>query len=1025
NYSNVLQLIEATPGKTDEDKTSMKRAAQRGEYAPKQTALFLNSDALREKLLPEQELKALASRADKTIAQLRPIVKQAKASQAAQEHKRDLDAIPALIEKCASPEATVRREAVQELGRIGDPQSAPVMIKLMKDTDETVRINAILALGWMQSKEAVPALIDAIKGKDLVMRRRAAQALGQIGDPRAVKPLIGIIGDKDCDVAVNASMSLGWLKAREAVPELLKIVTKLNRQEAYQRIRMLAAIQALGHIGDTAALPALEKWAKEAGDFPFSRRGNVKIANVYSTAQSLGLQGHAELAIAEIKAGGRSEIGVRQSDFLATKDQFYRLTRTFNALAGRPDTMKTTEKIEVFWPSLWEAGMTGIHMAWGLQDCDPAKYLQALTAASDLDLCWIDILPADGNAFGGKDFYSSSRLHSVEKPGAELILLKHRNEPAFQGFWWEELYPEVRMTPQEFEDWMNTRYGADYRRKLGLKADETVFDTDGRVLTECSGPLKTAYLRCAAEKLLASWRESQEWLHGLRKGCAFTYSISTAQLFKYPGLTAKAGAVIDVNGPESYQSFGRYNAFIMEMYKDGEARPAMSEFYNWYAPSPAHDIRGFAQHLMHGECFYVFAIHQLFEQGSTYDMWSWDASRWSNFKKIFQKARKIREYLAVPASAANVGLLCTDLTTLEFDSLKFLSASLPLRWDQHQAALWTALNQSQIPTDIIWTETMTPAKLARYRVLVLMDAKIVTDNQAQLIRNWVKDGGTLIAGGTTSLFDDSAALRKNYLLADIFGIDYMDNIGVADPAKIDTFCWERGGKKATALKAVSGLDPANFRNHVHRDIKPVKSLGIYKTTDKASAFLPEIAPGTSCEYDMPLGYDKVKPTSATALAAFANGDPALTINTVGKGLCYFWTPTYPGLCHVSSEWEMQSNKYDFWPNVRELLAAMVKGGLAYGKAALPVAVTGISKEIEVTVRQQPEHNRWMVHLLDYDPKSASVKSAAMTVYPPAGKAVKRIFYPDTDTEIKFAPADNGVAAQLRDFEVHDMLVIEF
>ncbi|MDD5679167.1 MAG: hypothetical protein PHW60_14430, partial [Kiritimatiellae bacterium] len=42
NYSNVLQLIEATPGKTDEDKTSMKRAAQRGEYAPKQTALFLN-----------------------------------------------------------------------------------------------------------------------------------------------------------------------------------------------------------------------------------------------------------------------------------------------------------------------------------------------------------------------------------------------------------------------------------------------------------------------------------------------------------------------------------------------------------------------------------------------------------------------------------------------------------------------------------------------------------------------------------------------------------------------------------------------------------------------------------------------------------------------------------------------------------------------------------------------------------------------------------------------------------------------
>ncbi len=176
---------------------------------------------------------------------------------------------------------------------------------------------------------------------------------------------------------------------------------------------------------------------------------------------------------------------------------------------------------------------------------------------------------------------------------------------------------------------------------------------------------------------------------------------------------------------------------------------------------------------------------------------------------------------------------------------------------------------------------------------------------------------------------------------------------------------------------------------------------------------------------MPLGYDVTKPVSAETLAKFANGDPALTVNRFGQGLCYFWTPIYPGLCHVASDWEMEPNRYEFWPNVRELLAAMVQGGLAHRQATLPVEVTGVSKEVEVTVRQQPEQNRWMIHLLNYDPKVGLVKAPRLIVHPPAGKAVKRLFYPDTGTEVAFSAGENGVTATLRDFEVHDMAVTEW
>jgi hypothetical protein len=504
----------------------------------------------------------------------------------------------------------------------------------------------------------------------------------------------------------------------------------------------------------------------------------------------------------------------------------------------------------------------------------------------------------------------------------------------------------------------------------------------------------------------------------VRKGCAFTFSISHRHISTYPGVTALAGSVIDANGPETYQCFGRDNAFMMEQHKDGEARPVMCEFYNWYTPSPAHEIRGFAQHLMHGECFYNFALEHIFKYSTAYN-WTWDASRWDSLGKVYRKARKIREYLTVPRSAANVALVASEMTACRFGTR---SSSLGCRWYQNQCALWTALQQSQIPADVIWAETLTAEKLARYRVLVLSDARMLSAGQQALIRRWVEDGGTLIATGATSLYDETPAPQANYGLADVFGVSYAGLSSIPSPDNADTFCFVHD---QPPLPVQSGLTPESVQDYVHRDVKPLKSLATYTVSEKAAAHLPGMTAGTRCEYDLPLGYERVKNVSAVTLATFANGDPALAVNKAGKGVCYFWTLLSPGLCHVTSGWEMDSNNKDFWPNVRELLAAMVKGGLAHQQASLPVEVTGVSKEVEVTVRQQPEHSRWMVHLLDYDPKSVGVKGALMTVHPPEGWTVKRLFYPDTGTEIAFAAVESGVTAGLREFQVHDMAVVEW
>ena len=1013
NPSNVLMRIAAATDKTAAEIGEAKAAVSRSrsanpiDHGTRAMTFFFHGREAREALMPEAQLAEHVNRAEKAIAELRPLVKAAKAGRLARERQADAVRIPELIKNLSSTDVTVRQEAALELGRIGDPKSASALIEALADADEQVRINAILALGWMQAKEAVPALITLAEGQDVRMKRRAVQALGQIGDTRAVKPLLARVADSDTYTMENAILALGWLKAKEAVPELLAIVTTGDKKNWLQRKRMLAAIRSLGNIGDSAALPALETIRDTANDFP--SKGHVfgnqaafagtKASNIYSTDKSLGLQGHAELALELINAGGLAKPGIAQADFLASQDRFYAVRKRFNALAGRPDFARKIgfkEDWPSFLPYLKEAGFTGVHNAWGMNGVDPVKFFEVIQRAGELDLLWLDVLPLVG-------------MTEIEKPAGDLILQRYQNEPAFAGFWSEEWYPQVGAAPGEFEAWFQAKYGKDPRQQYGLPADYVVS------AKMADGPLKTEFAQFCGEKMIAAWRESQEWMHGMRKSCAYTFSISHRIFVKYIGVTGPVGGAVDAPGPEAYQSFGRDNAFMLEMHKDGEARPVMGEYYNWYSPSAAHEVRGFAQHLMHGECFYNFALEQVFKYPLWYN-WTWDNTRWDNARTIFQKAARIKEYLEVPASAANVAQLCSEMTALHFND----SSPLGARWYQQQASLWTALQQSQIPADVIWTETLTADKLARYRAIVMTDAKILTDAQTGLLREWVKQGGVLIAGGSSSLFDFLPAVRENYRLADVFGVDYAGFAGVTDPALNDTLCFQL---KAPPLPVEAGMALPAVRNHVHREVKPVRSIGTYTVTGGAA--LPGLAPGAVCEYDMPLGYDKVKPTTAETLAAFANGDPAVLLNKVGTGLCYFWTPIYPGLCHVASEWENDANRKDFWPNAREILAAMVKGGLAHQQANLPVEVAGVGVETEVTVRQQPDRNRMMVHLLNYDSRLDMVKSPRLTVHPPAGKTVKRIFYPDTDTPVAFTTTDTGVTAALRDYQVHDMVVVEW
>jgi len=86
---------------------------------------------------------------------------------------------------------------------------------------------------------------------------------------------------------------------------------------------------------------------------------------------------------------------------------------------------------------------------------------------------------------------------------------------------------------------------------------------------------------------------------------------------------------------------------------------------------------------------------------------------------------------------------------------------------------YQALVEARIPFEMVDDRLMTPDRLAPFRVLVLADVAAMSDKQCQQIRDFVANGGRIVATGETSLYDETGKRRANFGLSDLFGCDYV------------------------------------------------------------------------------------------------------------------------------------------------------------------------------------------------------------------------------------------------------------
>lgn len=134
---------------------------------------------------------------------------------------------------------------------------------------------------------------------------------------------------------------------------------------------------------------------------------------------------------------------------------------------------------------------------------------------------------------------------------------------------------------------------------------------------------------------------------------------------------------------------------------------------------------------------------------------------------IYSWAADNERYLQYQKPIARVAIIYSQ-TTAWFYGGKEAQAKV-----ENYALGWCgALIESRIPFEMVHERMLTRENLSRFRALILPNIACLSDLQARQLRVFVEAGGSIIATHETGLFDEDGSPRKDFALADLFGVRF-------------------------------------------------------------------------------------------------------------------------------------------------------------------------------------------------------------------------------------------------------------
>ena len=92
--------------------------------------------------------------------------------------------------------------------------------------------------------------------------------------------------------------------------------------------------------------------------------------------------------------------------------------------------------------------------------------------------------------------------------------------------------------------------------------------------------------------------------------------------------------------------------------------------------------------------------------------------------------------------------------------------------EDHINGWYQALIEARIPFELVHDRLLDAAHVSQFKTLILPNIAALSDAQCDQLRAFVNNGGSVIATYETSLCDEWGVRRKDFGLADLFGVDW-------------------------------------------------------------------------------------------------------------------------------------------------------------------------------------------------------------------------------------------------------------
>ena len=140
-------------------------------------------------------------------------------------------------------------------------------------------------------------------------------------------------------------------------------------------------------------------------------------------------------------------------------------------------------------------------------------------------------------------------------------------------------------------------------------------------------------------------------------------------------------------------------------------------------------------------------------------------------ERIYQWHFEHERYLRNEAPLARVALLHSEQTAAYHPGV-----AQGDRHEDHMLGMYHALIEARIPFELVHEGFLTPEHLDQFKLLILADAAALSDAQCTALRSYVSRGGSLLATFSSSLYDETGRQRKDFGLADLFGVSFAGQI---------------------------------------------------------------------------------------------------------------------------------------------------------------------------------------------------------------------------------------------------------